>query len=136
MAAAVADYRPAAPRADKLKKDAAEAIELRLERTDDVVSALAEARRPDQVLVGFAAETGERAVGYGRDKLARKGLDAVVVNDVSTPGIAFEAADNEVVIVTRGQERHIPRAPKRAVAAAILDAVLTLRSASPLKVGG
>jgi len=135
MAAAVADYRPVAPRADKLKKDeAGEALELRLERTEDIVAALAATRRPGQLVVGFAAETGERALVYGREKLARKGLDAVVVNDVAQRGIAFEAADNEVVIVTAEEERHVPRSPKRAVAAAILNAVLSLRSSSTTEV--
>ncbi len=69
MAAAVADYRPAAARADKIKKTEAE-LELRLERTEDVLAGLAARRREGQLLVGFAAETGARAVEYGRDKLA------------------------------------------------------------------
>ena len=85
MAAAVADYRPAAPRADKIKKTEAE-LELRLERTDDVLSGLAARRREGQLIVGFAAEIGARALEYGRAKLARKNLDAVVVNDVAQPG--------------------------------------------------
>jgi len=130
MAAAVADYRPADPRAGKLSKEkTGDTLELRLERTQDVVAGLAAERRPGQVLVGFAAETGEDAVASARGKLARKGLDAVVLNDVSRPGIAFEAAENEVVIVLPGEERHVPRAPKGQVADAILDVVSTLRPA-------
>ena len=101
MAAAVADYRPAERRDDKIKKDAAGAAPvLQLERTDDVLAGLAAARRPEQVLIGFAAETGAGALDYGRGKLARKQLDAVVVNDVAVPGIGFDAADNEVTILT------------------------------------
>jgi phosphopantothenoylcysteine decarboxylase/phosphopantothenate--cysteine ligase len=133
MAAAVADYRPEARREDKIKKTEAE-IELRLERTEDVLSGLAARRRDGQVLVGFAAETGARALEYGRAKLARKNLDAVVVNDVAEPGIGFDAADNEVTILTSGRELHVPRAPKAEVAAAILDAVLSLRSSTTLRV--
>ena len=75
---------------------------LRLVRTTDVLAALSDRRRPGQYLVGFAAEHGDRALEYGRDKLARKSLDAVVVNDVGAPGIGFDSAENEVTIVTRG----------------------------------
>jgi phosphopantothenoylcysteine decarboxylase/phosphopantothenate--cysteine ligase len=135
MAAAVADYRPAERREDKIKKtEAGGELSLRLERTDDVLSGLAARRRPGQLIVGFAAETGDRALEYGRDKLARKNLDAVVVNDVSTPGIGFDSADNEVTILTTEQERHVPRTTKAEIAAAILDAVLSRRSSTTLKV--
>jgi phosphopantothenoylcysteine decarboxylase/phosphopantothenate--cysteine ligase len=127
MAAAVADYRPAQARADKIKKSEPE-LELRLERTEDVLSGLAARRREGQLIVGFAAETGARALEYGRDKLARKRLDAVVVNDVGEPGIGFDAADNEVTILTGETEQHVPRTTKAEVAAAILDAVLRRRS--------
>jgi phosphopantothenoylcysteine decarboxylase/phosphopantothenate--cysteine ligase len=135
MAAAVADYRPAEARADKIKKaDAGETLRLELEQTEDVLTALAAERRPGQLLVGFAAESGARAVEHARDKLERKRLDAVVVNDVSAPGIAFDAPDNEVTIVTADGESHVPRATKAAVAAKVLDAVLSRRSSSDVKV--
>ena len=131
MAAAVADFRPAERRDDKIKKDVAGAAPvLQLERTDDVLTGLAAARRPEQLMIGFAAETGAGALDYGRGKLARKQLDAVVVNDVAVPGIGFDAGDNEVVILTATGEQHVPRAAKSAVADAILDAVLSLRSSS------
>jgi phosphopantothenoylcysteine decarboxylase/phosphopantothenate--cysteine ligase len=135
MAAAVADYRPASAREDKIKKaEAGETISLELEQTEDVLTALAAERRPGQLLVGFAAESGARAIEYARDKLERKRLDAVVVNDVSAPGIAFDATDNEVTIVTADGEKHVPRATKAAVAASVLDAVLSRRSSSDVKV--
>jgi phosphopantothenoylcysteine decarboxylase / phosphopantothenate---cysteine ligase len=135
MAAAVADYRPAEPRADKIKKsDAGGELQLRLERTDDVLSGLAARRRDGQQIVGFAAETGARALEYGREKLARKKLDAVVVNDVGAPGIGFDAAENEVTILTDEEERHVPRTTKTEVAAAILDALLSRRSSTTLRV--
>jgi phosphopantothenoylcysteine decarboxylase / phosphopantothenate---cysteine ligase len=127
MAAAVADYRPAAPADSKLKKDEREELVIALERTPDILSGLAAIRRPDQTLVGFAAEHGEGAVAYGREKLARKGLDAVVVNDIARTDIGFEGPDNEVTIVTAAGERHVPRASKAEVARAILDVVGDLR---------
>ncbi len=130
MAAAVADFRPAAPAPGKLKKTAADApTTLALEPTEDVLSALAARRRPGQLIVGFAAEHGAGASAYGREKLERKRLDAIVVNDVSQPGIGFGAADNEVLILTRdGAERQVDRAPKETVADAILDEVQRLRA--------
>jgi phosphopantothenoylcysteine decarboxylase / phosphopantothenate---cysteine ligase len=133
MAAAVADYRPAVAREDKIKKSEAE-LELRLERTDDVLSSLAARRRDGQLIVGFAAETGARALEYGRGKLAGKGLDAVVVNDVAQAGIGFDSAENEVTIITAETELHVPRTSKTEVAAAILDAVLSHRSSTTLRV--
>ncbi len=135
MAAAVADYAPADPHAGKLKKDrSGEELELRLERTQDVLSGLSARRREGQVLIGFAAEHGDGALDYGRDKLARKKLDAVIVNDIGGAGIGFDAADNEVWIVTADQELHVPRAPKERIAAAILETVLNRRSSTESKV--
>jgi phosphopantothenoylcysteine decarboxylase/phosphopantothenate--cysteine ligase len=128
MAAAVADYRPSEAAAAKLKKDRSETLTLTLERTDDIISALAAARRPEQTLVEFAAEHGEGAVAYGREKLRRKGLDAVVVNDIGRKDIGFEGVENEVTIVTAAGERHVPRTSKAAVARAVLDAVSDLRT--------
>jgi phosphopantothenoylcysteine decarboxylase/phosphopantothenate--cysteine ligase len=134
MAAAVADYRPGSAHAGKLKKDEAGELNLQLVRTTDVLSSLAAARRPDQVLIGFAAEHGDGALAYARGKLERKGLDAVVLNDVSDPGIGFDSAENEVVIATADGERHVPRASKDEVAGAILDMLLSDRSSQPVKV--
>jgi phosphopantothenoylcysteine decarboxylase/phosphopantothenate--cysteine ligase len=135
MAAAVADYRPAEPRPGKIGKDEAGGeLALRLVRTEDVLATLAARRRPGQLLVGFAAEHGPGALERGRAKRARKNLDAVVVNDVADPGVGFDAPDNEVTVVWADGERHVPRAAKGAVAAAILDAVLSLRSFAPIKV--
>jgi phosphopantothenoylcysteine decarboxylase / phosphopantothenate---cysteine ligase len=131
MAAAVADFRPAAPAETKLKKDAADAPEaIALEPTPDVLSGLAAARRPGQTIVGFAAEHGEGALGYARGKLERKRLDAIVVNDISRDDIGFDAAENEVTIVTPEGEHPVARAPKGEVAAAVLDVVAQLRAAA------
>jgi phosphopantothenoylcysteine decarboxylase/phosphopantothenate--cysteine ligase len=128
MSAAVADFRPVAPPDAKIKKDAG-APTIELEPTPDILSGLAAARRPGQTVVGFAAEHGEGALDYARGKLARKRLDAIVVNDISQPGIGFDAPDNEVTIVAPDRERPLPRAPKGEIAAAILDEVVRLRTA-------
>jgi phosphopantothenoylcysteine decarboxylase / phosphopantothenate---cysteine ligase len=128
MSAAVADFRPAGPVNRKLKKDQG-IPQIELEPTEDVLSLLAERRRPDQVIVGFAAEHGDDAVELGRGKLERKRLDAIVVNDISRAGIGFESEDNEVTILTAdGGERHVPRSRKELVARAVLDEVERLRT--------
>ena len=128
MAAAVADFRPAVPEADKIKKGGRERLTIDLEPTTDVLTSLASRRREGQVLVGFAAEHGEGGLEHARDKLERKALDAVVLNDVSDPSIAFDSEDNEVTVLTRTGERRVPRGPKSAIAAAILDEVHVLRA--------
>jgi phosphopantothenoylcysteine decarboxylase / phosphopantothenate---cysteine ligase len=136
MAAAVADFRPASAHEGKIKKDGRSTLELELERTDDVLAALARERRDGQMLVGFAAEHGERALEHAREKLLAKGLDAIVVNDISRADIGFEVDDNEVSILTAangsasssgGGTEHVPRASKALVAEAILDAVERMR---------
>jgi phosphopantothenoylcysteine decarboxylase/phosphopantothenate--cysteine ligase len=128
MAAAVGDFRPAAALDEKIAKAGREGLTLELEPTEDVLARLAERRRVGQVLIGFAAEHGEGAVERGRQKLKRKGLDAVVVNDISRSDIGFNSADNEVTIVTAGRERSVGRGSKAAIAAAILDEVERLRT--------
>ena len=82
---------------------------------------------PDQTLVGFAAETGADAIERAREKLERKAVDAIVFNDVSRPEIGFDSADNEVTIVERAGEHHVPLASKDEVAEAILDRVEAIR---------
>ena len=128
MAAAVADFRPGQAVDEKISKSGRDGLALALEPTEDVLAALAAARAPGQTLVGFAAEHGEGAVERGRGKLERKGLDAVVVNDISRAEIGFDADDNEVTIVTAADERHVPLGSKQAIAAAILDAVEGMRA--------
>jgi phosphopantothenoylcysteine decarboxylase/phosphopantothenate--cysteine ligase len=130
MAAAVVDFRPAHVHDGKLKKTGdQEDLEVRLERTPDILAGLAARKRTGQTVVGFAAEHGKGALEYGRDKLARKGLDAIVVNDVGQVGIGFDAPDNEVTIITPDGERHVPRAAKAEVARTLLGEVRRLRAA-------
>ena len=127
MAAAVADFRPAAPVEEKIKKDAGAPQAIELEPTEDVLSALAAGRHGGQVVVGFAAEHGSGAVHYGRSKLERKGLDLIVVNDISREDIGFDAESNEVVVLSAQGERQIPHGPKEQIADAVLDEVQRLR---------
>ena len=127
MTAAVADFSPSAPAAGKIKKAGRDRLQIELEPTVDVIAGLAAQRHSGQTLVGFAAEHGERAIECGRAKLMGKGLDAVVVNDISRTDIGFEADANEVTIITADGERHVPRASKMQVAGAILDAIERLR---------
>jgi phosphopantothenoylcysteine decarboxylase/phosphopantothenate--cysteine ligase len=135
MAAAVADFRPAAAEPGKIKKDGRPELRLSLEPTHDVLAALAGCRRPGQTLVGFAAEHGDDAVALGRGKLERKGLDAVVVNDIARADIGFEGPQNEVTIVTARDERHVERASKAEVARAVLDVVGELRATAEHQAG-
>jgi phosphopantothenoylcysteine decarboxylase / phosphopantothenate---cysteine ligase len=132
MAAAVADFRPRERADGKIKKSGRASLVLELEPTADVLAGLARHRHGGQTVVGFAAEHGERAVELARGKLEQKGLDAIVVNDISRPDIGFEVDANEVTILTRagGQPehvQHVPRAAKAEVAEAILDTVERLR---------
>jgi len=127
MAAAPADFRAADPSAGKLAR--AEGLELRLEPTEDILAGLAANRGPGQTIVGFAAEHGGDAAGRARGKLTRKGVDMIVLNDVSDPAIGFESAENEVTLIEPAGETHVPRGPKDAVADAILARVDALRAA-------
>ncbi len=126
MAAAVADFRAAAPAPGKLPR--AGEMTLELTATDDILAAAASERRPGQVLVGFAAEHGPEAISRAREKLGRKGVDAIVFNDVSRSQIGFDSERNEVTIVEAEAERHIPEASKAEIADAILDRVDEMRS--------
>jgi phosphopantothenoylcysteine decarboxylase/phosphopantothenate--cysteine ligase len=157
MTAAVADFRPSSPQRGKIKRSGRARLLLELEPTGDVLSSLLARRRNGQTIVGFAAEHGEGAIELAREKLLTKGLDAVVVNDISRAEIGFDADDNEVTILTAAdrhlpreqataaataarhaaaaidprvgtRDRHVARSPKAQVAEAILDAVERLRA--------
>ena len=134
MAAAVADFRPEARAEAKLERAGGE-LQLRLAATEDIVAAAAGARRPGQTIVGFAAEHGAEAIERAARKLERKGLDAVVFNDVSRPEIGFDSERNEVTILEPGGRHEVPLAPKEEVADAILDRVEALRAAQTAKSG-
>ncbi len=130
MAAAVADFRPKVAAGRKLKKVDGPP-EVILEPTTDILAALGARRRKGQVLVGFAAETAapegarEELLRYAQAKLASKGADLIVANDVSAPGVGFSHDTNAVLIVgSEGLEADVPLATKEAVAAAVVDAII------------
>jgi phosphopantothenoylcysteine decarboxylase/phosphopantothenate--cysteine ligase len=129
MAAAVADFRPKASSAEKLKK--ADGVpDLVLEPTTDILAELGRRRAPHQTLVGFAAETHETRQNAAA-KLRAKGVDLIVANDVSAPGAGFEHDTNRVHMVGRdGFEQDTHLIDKRDVARAVLDAVVRLRQQS------
>ena len=126
MAAAVADFRPAAMVEHKIKKSDAGPAPIELEENPDILAEVAAARRPGQLVVGFAAETGDSTatvLEHGRAKLARKGCDLLVVNAVG-PGKAFGQSHNAGVILgADGSEQVVDYGPKTALAAALWDAV-------------
>ena len=131
MAAAIADFRPVEPVVGKIKKRSQQSLSLELEPTADVLCTLAAMRVPGQTFVGFAAEHGDDAIEEARRKLRVKRLDAIVLNDVSRGDIGFDSQDNEVTIVAADFELRVAKAPKPAIAAAILDAVQRLRAGAP-----
>jgi phosphopantothenoylcysteine decarboxylase/phosphopantothenate--cysteine ligase len=127
MAAAVADFRPARVAERKLKKQAG-VPEITLEATPDILAGLGTRRRPGQTIVGFAAETDEVRQNAAA-KLAAKGIDLIVANDVTAPGAGFEHDTNDVVIIDAdGTEREVPLADKRAIARAVFDAITQRRT--------
>jgi phosphopantothenoylcysteine decarboxylase/phosphopantothenate--cysteine ligase len=127
MAAAVADFRPVACAPGKIKKSGG-VPEIVLEPTPDILAGLGAAKRPGQILVGFAAETGD-LVAQAQSKLERKNLDLVVANDVSQPGVGFQHDTNAVTFVRPGGELEShPLSDKRDIARALLDIVVGLRA--------
>jgi phosphopantothenoylcysteine decarboxylase/phosphopantothenate--cysteine ligase len=122
FSAAVADYRPAHPSAQKIKKSSA-SLTLTLERTPDILGSVRTEFGWRGFLVGFAAET-EDVLRHTREKLERKGCDLIVANDVSQAGIGFDSAENEVMLVYKnGTVRALPRMAKEDLAAVIIDHV-------------
>ncbi|MET0145555.1 MAG: bifunctional phosphopantothenoylcysteine decarboxylase/phosphopantothenate--cysteine ligase CoaBC [Ilumatobacteraceae bacterium] len=127
MSAAVADFRPKVAAEGKIKKHDG-VPEIVLEPTPDILAGLGRAKRPGQVLVGFAAETDDLLANAGQ-KLAAKRVDLIVANDVSAPGVGFGHDTNAVVLLRPGREPvDIDRRDKRAVARAVLDAVVEIRA--------
>jgi phosphopantothenoylcysteine decarboxylase / phosphopantothenate---cysteine ligase len=126
MAAAVSDYRVGSVAAQKMKRESARAVLLELEATEDILREVVAQRIAGTIVVGFAAET-EDAMANGRAKLAGKGVDAVVVNDVSMEGIGFDVEQNAGSFLTRDGAVELPVMSKAAMADRILDEVVKLR---------
>jgi phosphopantothenoylcysteine decarboxylase/phosphopantothenate--cysteine ligase len=123
-AAAVADYRPVIQAEQKLKRSGP--LMLELEPTDDILAEVVRRRRDGMLVIGFAAET-ENALVHGRDKLLRKGADAIVLNDVSREGVGFDSDRNAVTFLTQQTAIELPEMSKRELADRILEEVMALR---------
>ena len=120
MAAAVADFRPKQASTGKLKKQGTATATLDLEQTADILSLLS-AQRSNQLMVGFAAET-DNLLTHAKEKLAAKGLDLIVANDVTKPGTGFGSDENAAILIDRqGREIELPLMTKREMADKILD---------------
>ncbi len=130
-AAAVADYRPLAVSAQKLKR--AGLLRLELAPTEDILAEVVRRRKAGQLIVGFAAET-ENRMENGRAKLLAKGADAIVVNDVAGDGIGIDSDMNAATFLTRATAVELPQMPKRQLADRILDEILTFRRPRPVVV--
>ena len=130
-AAAVADFRMTTVAPEKLRRE--DGLHLDLEPTEDILRMVVQARsvadasRPGALVIAFAAET-DANIARAREKLFAKGADAIVLNDVSQPGIGFDSDRNAATFVTRDAAIDIPEMPKRELAGRILDRVLALRA--------
>jgi phosphopantothenoylcysteine decarboxylase/phosphopantothenate--cysteine ligase len=127
-AAAVSDYRPVLRAAQKIKRSGA--ITLQLEPTEDILAEVVKRRREGTFVLGFAAET-EHAIEHAREKLTRKGVDAIVVNDVSRADIGFDAENNAVTLLTATDTVEFAAVPKTELAAQLLQQVIRLRRDAP-----
>jgi phosphopantothenoylcysteine decarboxylase / phosphopantothenate---cysteine ligase len=126
MAAAVADFTPSCRNEEKIKKEGRDGLALELEPTRDILKHLGEAKEPGQVLVGFAAETGE-LIAHAREKLRDKGADLLVANDIAAPGCGFDSDTNQVVLLfADGRVIELDLMPKADLAVRIWDEVIEL----------
>jgi len=133
-AAAVSDFRPAAVAAQKLKRNGP--MTLTLEPTEDIAQSVAAHRNPGTLLIAFAAETAsdtQELIRGAREKLRRKGADAIVANDVSQPGLGFDSEQNAAIFITATREVAFPAQTKSDLAHRILDEVAQLRKATALR---
>jgi phosphopantothenoylcysteine decarboxylase/phosphopantothenate--cysteine ligase len=128
-AAAVADYRPRVLAEQKMKRIGP--ITLEFEPTEDILREVVVSKRPGTLVIGFAAET-ENLLEHGRDKLLRKGADAIVLNDVSKPGLGFDSDRNAATFLTTRTSIELPEMTKHQLASRILDEVMALRRPASL----
>ena len=134
MTAAVADFRPLAVSVQKIKKNVSEDFTLELTKNPDILDLLGRIKRPNQVIIGFAAES-EELLTNTKAKLQRKNLDVIIGNDISVPDIGFGSDDNAVVIMSASGEREtLPRMPKRAIAEHLCDMLSQAFAAKELAV--
>jgi phosphopantothenoylcysteine decarboxylase/phosphopantothenate--cysteine ligase len=126
MAAAVSDYRVRSVAAQKMKRESARVVMLELETTEDILKEVVAKRTTGTLVAGFAAET-EDVLANGKAKLMRKGVDAVVVNDVSTEGLGFDSERNAGSFLTVDGEVDFPEMTKAEMADRLLDEMIRLR---------
>jgi phosphopantothenoylcysteine decarboxylase/phosphopantothenate--cysteine ligase len=128
-AAAVSDFRPVAAATEKLRRTGR--LMLELEPTEDILAEVGERRAKGTILIAFAAETDSaNSIENGQEKLRRKGADAIVVNDVSLPGLGFDSESNAATLLTGTGSRELPPMSKLRLANQILNEVANLRSAA------
>ncbi len=130
MAAAPADFTPTGPATGKLRREGP--LDVHLEPTEDILASLSEVRSEGQTIVAFAAEHGND-VERARKKLAAKGADLMVLNDVSNPDIGFDSPENAATLISSSTETPLPRAPKDVIAEQILDHVSSIRGKTGLR---
>jgi phosphopantothenoylcysteine decarboxylase/phosphopantothenate--cysteine ligase len=133
-AAAVSDFRPTSAAAQKLKRSGP--LTLMLEPTEDIAQSVAARRNPGTLLIVFAAETAsdtQELIRNAREKLERKGADAIIANDVSQPGMGFDSEENAAIFITATNEAAFPAQSKSSLAHHILDEVMQLRAVAPLR---
>jgi len=130
-AAAVSDYRPKHRASQKMKRNGA--LTLELEPTEDILAEVAKHRREGAFVVGFAAET-ENVLENARGKLIRKGVDAILVNDVSQAGTGFDSERNAATLLTASEAIEFAEMPKREMAGRLLDEVVRLRRGAKVAV--
>jgi phosphopantothenoylcysteine decarboxylase/phosphopantothenate--cysteine ligase len=133
-AAAVSDFRPVCAATQKLKRNGP--LTLSLEPTEDIAQSVAAHRNPGTLLIVFAAETAsdtQELTRNAREKLERKGADAIVANDVSQPGLGFDSEQNAATFITATREVAFPAQSKSDLAQHILDEVTKIRAATPLR---
>jgi phosphopantothenoylcysteine decarboxylase/phosphopantothenate--cysteine ligase len=126
MCAAVADFRPTSALNGKLSRAGNERLTLELEATPDILAALSAGRPSGQTIVGFAAEHGADGLARAREKLSRKQVELMVLNDISQPGVGFDASENAVTLISAAGERQLARAPKSEIAGELLDTIAQL----------
>lgn len=130
QAAAVADYRFAEIKGEKMKKQPGSGrLTLELVENPDVAKAVGDKKRPGQILIGFAAETN-RVIEHASEKLKAKNLDMIVANDVTQPGAGFNVDTNIAALITREGRTDLPLQTKRSLAEAILDRAAALYSSA------
>ncbi|MBO4885942.1 MAG: bifunctional phosphopantothenoylcysteine decarboxylase/phosphopantothenate--cysteine ligase CoaBC [Clostridia bacterium] len=128
QAAAPADYRPREVAGQKIKKQGGESFTLVMAETPDVAKAVGQARRADQFIAGFAAET-ENLTEHAMEKLSRKNLDMIIANDVTRPGAGFDVDTNIITVITREGAKEFPMMSKKDAAKVIFEEILAARNA-------